>query len=279
MPDYTPKPIACAILFVLLYNTLAPAVAGPAAGSRVAILSAEINKAPGDQSLYLRRALAWADAGQPGEAMADVDRAEQSGDPVEAALVRGILLYRLQQPSEARQAFDAYLRHHPEDQRALEYRAQLLRDSGDSRAALEDYQTLLRLQPEQGAGAYLATASLMATLPEEGIPSALALLDKRIDQVGAIPQLQRNAIALEKQQGNYAGALQRLSTLEPAIKATPEWHVEVAELLLLSADPVQASSHLLVATEQLQALRPTPARAKTQERVLALMDLVESTTP
>ncbi|PLW70197.1 tetratricopeptide repeat protein [Pseudohalioglobus lutimaris] len=256
----------------MLALATATVTAGPAAGSRVDILSAEINSNPEEQQLYLRRALAWADSGQNDKAMADVNHAEQLGDPLQATLVRGILWFRQDQLEPARTCFDAFLDRYPDHPGALGYRARLLRSSGDNAGALADYQQLIALQPAQDPGIYLATAQLLAAEPDLQIPEALALLDRRITEVGAIPQLQRYAIRLEKQRGNYSAALRRLSTLDDSIRATPQWHVETAELLLLSGHPAQAQSHLLVATEQLQNLRPTPARAVTREKAATLLE-------
>ncbi len=243
------------------------------------ILSKEIAGNPDDQGLYLRRALAWADSGEPAKAVEDVEYAAKLGDPLQATLVRGILLFRQQALSAAKACFDDYLQRYPEHTGALSYRARLLNDTGDKGAALADYQHLIQLQPEQDPGIYVATAQLLAsTRPDEGTQAALALLDQRIDAVGAIPQLQRQAISLEKQRGDYAAALQRLSTLDGRIRATPEWHVEAAELLLASNDSGQARAHLLVAQEQLQQLRATPARAKTGARTQQLLEQIDGGT-
>ncbi len=176
--------------------------------------------------------------------MADVDSAEQLGDPLQATLVRGILLYRQGQLAPARSCFDAYLSRYPDHLGALGYRARLLATVGDTAAALADYQQLIALQPAQDPGIYLAAAQLLAAEPDPKIAEALALLDQRMAEVGTIPQLQRYAISLEKQRGNYDAALQRLATLDDNIRATPQWHVDAAELLLLSGDPAQAQSHL-----------------------------------
>jgi tetratricopeptide (TPR) repeat protein len=272
-----PKPLAYALCLALslVTGTLS---AGPAALSRAEILGTEIENNPGEQALYLRRALAWADSGRPDRAMADVDHAEKLGDPLRATLVRGILFYRQHAYGKARACFDTYLQRYPDHTGALAYRARLLRATGDKSGALADYQHLIRLQPEQDPGIYVVTAQLTSTNTNNGIPAALALLDQRMKTVGAIPQLQRYAIALEQQQGDYPAALQRLSTLDDSIRATQEWHVEAAELLLAGGDPTQARAHLRVASEQLQQLRVTPARIKTGERTQALLGQLDGET-
>ncbi len=71
----------------------------------------------------------------------------------------------------------------------------------------------------------------------------------------AITQLQRYAIDLERQRGNYQGAITRMATLDEKLRATPQWQLEVAELLLQAGRPQEAQPYLTVAEEQLQSAR------------------------
>ena len=50
--------------------------------------------------------------------------------------------------------------------------------------------------------------------------------------------------------------------LDQRLRATPEWQVEMAELLLLAGRPDEALPYILVAEEQLDSLRQTGARRK-----------------
>ncbi len=262
--------LAILVASTVLLTMPRPVQAGPAAGTRLDILNEEIARNPGDQRLYLRRALLYSDSGEGARALADVATARTVGEPVEAALVHGILLYRDADYRGAEQQFDHYLAAHPQHRLALEYRARLLRETGRPKAALADYQRLIGLYPDVDPGTYLSAAALMADPPVSDVEGALALLDRRMEDTGVIPQLQRRAIRLERERGDYDAAIQRLATLDEKTRATPEWHLEMAELLILSGDGVGAAPHLQIAEEQLQVRRQTPARAQLWQRLRTL---------
>ena len=234
--------------------------ADAAIAERIGALSRRLEQVPDDQALLLQRARAHIENNQPQLALEDVRRAEAAGDPVHAAFTHGLLLYRMNDYPAALPYFDRYLKAYPLDRGALDHRARLLRDTGEKRRALTDYETLLGLSDSLDPGYYIATARLMADLPDRGVDEALALLDGRISRHGPITPLQRYAIQLEKDCGNYRGALERMAALDAKLKATPEWQVEVAELLLLDARPAEAMPYLAVAQEQLASGRMTPVR-------------------
>jgi tetratricopeptide (TPR) repeat protein len=251
-------PCTAWLLLALLHP--APVSADAAVGQRIDALSQRIGQNPADQVLLLQRAMAYAESNQPDLALADVLRAEEAGDPVEAAFTHGVLLYRAGDYASALPYFNRYLQAYPQDRGSLDYRARLLRDTGKNREALADYETLLGLSDSLDPGYYIATARLLAGLPDRGVDEALALLDKRVAQRGPITPLQRYAIELEKGRGNYQRAIERMARLDQRLKATPQWQVEVAELLLMDARPGEALPYLSVAREQLESGRTTAVR-------------------
>ena len=252
--------LSCAVLLLATLLQPGPAAADAAVTDRIGALSRRLEQTPYDQTLLLQRALAYAEDNQPDLALADVLRAEEAGDPVEAAFTHGVLLYRAGDYASALPYFNRYLQAYPQDRGSLDYRARLLRDTGKNREALADYETLLGLSDSLDPGYYIATARLLAGLPDRGVDEALALLDKRVAQRGPITPLQRYAIELEKGRGNYQRAIERMAGLDQRLKATPQWQVEVAELLLMDARPGEALPYLAVAREQLESGRPTALR-------------------
>ena len=238
----------------------AAAWAGPAEEARLDMVSRQIVTSPFDAQLYLQRALIHSDMGLEQQAFADVNRAEELGDPQDAALVHAILCYRQGQFAQAEDLVNRFLLKYPHHVGALDYRARILRDAGKTGPAAIAYLALLDQQPNSPPGTYLSASELLAA--EQGPEAAIALLDRRIEQVGPVSQLQRPAIALEIQRGNYPAAIARLGSLHDSIRATPQWHLEMAEVLLLNGDEAQAVPHLQVASEQLAVLRPTPARVR-----------------
>jgi tetratricopeptide (TPR) repeat protein len=245
------------VLFAVGIAQIKPLWADAGVSQRILVLTQHVEQDTDNPAPRLQRALAYMENNQPELAMADIRLAESLGDPVEAAYVHGVLLYRQQDYKAARPYFDRYLKAYPEQWTALSYRARLLRDIGEERLALIDYEALIRLNDTLDPGYYVAAARLLAGLPERGVDDALSLLDERIAQRGPISSLQRYAIDLEKQRGDYKAAIARMALLDEKLRATPQWQLEIAELLLLAGRGEEALAYLDVAQEQLEAARMT----------------------
>ena len=184
-------------------------------------------------------------------------------------------MYRAAEFTAAREYFDHYLRVEPDHVISLEYRARLLRDAGEYAASVADYERLFSLIPMPDPGHYISVARMMVALPERGTDDALALLDRRMEEVGVLSQLQRYAIELERRRQHYEGAITRLETLDPRLRATPEWKVEMGELQLQAGHRSQAQSYLEAAEQQLRVVRPTVARRDLHTRLKKLLEDVK----
>jgi tetratricopeptide (TPR) repeat protein len=261
------------LLLALGFVPINPLWADAGVSQRIQSLTLQVEQSPKNPVFLLRRGLAYMEDNQPELALADIRLAESLGDPVEAAYTHGVLLYRQGDYAAARPYFDRYLQTYPEHWGALGYRARLLRDIGENRQALADYEKLISLNNALGPGYYVATARLMASVPERGVDEALTLLDKRIAQRGPITSLQRYAIDMEQKRGNYTAAIERMALLDEKLRATPQWQLEVAELLLLAGRGEEALAYVAVAQEQLQAGRMTTVNLQlmaTAQRLKAL---------
>ena len=249
-----------------------PLWADAGGAERIQVLSLKVDQSPENPALRLQRAWVYLELNQLELAKADILQAEALGDPVEAAYPHGVLWYRQGNYAAARPYFDRYLKAYPEHWSALGYRARLLRDIGESRLALADYETLIRLNDALNPGDYVAAARLMASLPERGVNEALAVLDKRVAQRGPIISLQRYAIDMETQRGNYAAAIERMALLDEKLRATPQWQLDIAQLLLLEGRGEEALSYLTVAQEQLQVGRKTVVNQQLLETAQQLRE-------
>ena len=263
------------LLFALAVLPGARVDADAGVSQRIQSLSLRIEQNPEHQALRLQRALAYLEDNQPDRALFDIQLAETLGDPIAAAYTHGVLLHRQQNYAAALPYFDRYLQAYPDHWGALDYRARLLRDIGQNRLALADYEALLRLNRNRDPGYYVAAARLMASLPERGVNEALALLDNRMAQIGIITTLQRYAIDLEKQRGNYTAAITRMATLDEKLRATPQWQLDTAELHLQAARPHEALLYLAVAREQLQSSRATAVQQALWKRAHQLQQEAE----
>jgi tetratricopeptide (TPR) repeat protein len=284
VPESTVRWRVLSLIFFLITSLTVYLGAGQtwadqATEARIHLLQEQINEQPQRQLLYIQQAIAYSDNQQADLALARLAIAEKLGPPTNAAFAHGIVLYRLGEFDGAKDYFSQHLEASPRHLGSLEYRARLLRDSGDFEGALRDFEALFRLNPTANPGHYLSVARMIAALPSGGQDRALAMLDERMEQVGVLSQLQRHAIEVERSRKNYGEAIRRLSTLDESLRATPQWKVEVAELSILNGRLDEARPLLDVAAQQLATLSVTGSRQALVEKInLARKQLDEAGT-
>jgi tetratricopeptide (TPR) repeat protein len=264
-------------LLVLLVALLLPSLASahPSAQHRIEVLTESIREKPDDPLRYMQRGQAYSNEGMLEAALADFRKAEALGDPVLVAFDLGVLHYRMGKLDAARRDLDRYIARFPRHAQALEYRARVRRDAGDHAGAVADFNAYFALQKQPNPGDYVSAAQMLSSLPEEGVSSALAMLDRGIARLGVIPQLQQPAIELERRRGNTAQAIARLETLEPALGDSPDWKVDMGELLLLDGRSDEARAYFDAAAAQLASQRVTAARKRVRDRLEKLQASLE----
>jgi tetratricopeptide (TPR) repeat protein len=251
--------------------------AHPSISNRIHFLTDQITEMPHDQYQYIQRALAYSNNNQPQLALQDIKTAKNIGPVSDVALAHGILLYREREFGDAKIYFDDYLSSYPNNLAALEYRARLLRDANDYDKAIKDFLKIFRLNPQPNPGHFLSAAQMMIESPNYSISSALELLDKRMSSTHTTTQLQRFAIALEKKQANYQGAISRLDSLDEKLKATPSWKLEAAQFHVLAGQPHKAKLLLKSADEKIKTLTTNPSLVELQQKISALTENLSST--
>lgn len=230
-----------------------------------------IEKTPGEQLLYIKRGESWSRDGEYDRALADFDTAARLGDPARLLFPRGQTWYRMGQFDQALGCFDKLLDRNPDDVPALAYRARILRDTGRREAAVSDFEALFRLRPKSDPGYYLSAAQLSLNVPGRGQAGALEIIDLGIANLGVLVSLQDYAIELETRRGDYPAALARLESLQPQTGKSPDWKVEKGRLLAAAGREQESRQYLLQAQQQLQTLRPTPARIALQNELSNLL--------
>jgi tetratricopeptide (TPR) repeat protein len=257
-----------AILSPLLIMLLhASAISHPGASSAIDHYTHEIEHQPDEQSLYIRRGIAYSSDGQYDKALTDFKQAEKLGAPIVVGFDLGVLYYRRGEFDMAKAYFDTYLDTFPDHAACLEYRARLLRDMGDTKGSVADFQRVFELQQRPNPGHYVSVAGMLEASGPKGIARALAILDGGNAKLGITPQLQQCAIRLELLRGRADLAIKRLETLRPILGDSPEWKVEMAELQLQTGEQEAATQLLKEAMDQLDSLRKTPARQALRERI------------
>jgi tetratricopeptide (TPR) repeat protein len=235
------------------------------------LLDQLIEKTPGEQLLYIKRGESWSRDGEYDRALADFDTAARLGDPAQLLFPRGQTWYRMGQFDQALGCFDELLDRNPDDVVALAYRARILRDTGRREAAVSDFEALFRLRPKSDPGYYLSVAQLSLDVPGRGVNGALGFIDQGIANLGTLVSLQDYAIALEIQRKDYHAALLRLESLHPQLGKSPDWKVKKGKLLAAMDRKQESQQFLLQAQQQLQSLRPTPARIALQTELSNLL--------
>ena len=259
------------LLLLALLTQVGPGAAH--SGDRVSIdrLTQAVAAYPEQQSLYIKRGGIYSHARNWPLAERDFQRAYRLGDPREVSYELGLMRYRQGDYRQAQVEFSLYVSLYPRAATALLYRARAAQAAGAPKKALADFKTYFTLVKQPHPGDLLAAAMLMVKGPEPAVGSALALIDGGIANAGGQPQLQRYAIQLELQRGDLSAALRRCAQMESSLGGSPEWQVEMAELLLQANRHNEAAAMLRQAQLQLEGLRNTPARRILREKIERLM--------
>jgi len=199
-------------------------------------------------------------------------RAAELGDPVLVSFDLGVLHYRMGDFAAARRYFDAWLQRFPNHAACLEYRARLLRDAGDHDGAIADFRRVFALQSRPNPGDYISVAEMFESRGDAGVAEALEVLDQGIAKLGVTPQIQRKAVALELRRKQPGRAIERMRALEPMLGESPDWKVEMGELMLAAGRREEAQIYFRRAADQLGGLRPTPARQQLMRRAQNHLD-------
>lgn len=253
--------------------------AHPGAHEALEHFSRQIDENPRQQSLYIQRGIVYSNDGQYPQAQEDFQRAAELGDPVLVGFDFGVLHYRMGELDTARRYFDGFLQRFPNHAPGLEYRARLSRDAGDYETSVADFRRVFELQDRPNPGHYISAAEMLQSTGIDGIDQALVILDQGNGKLGMTPQLQHYAIQLELRRKRPEKAVERMRELEPMLGESPDWKVDMGELMLKVGQPEQAAALLDGASLQLDTLRNTPARLEIRERIDRLRATVVLATP
>ncbi|MEH6569108.1 MAG: tetratricopeptide repeat protein [Halioglobus sp.] len=255
------------LLWAVLLTQAGPTFAH--SGDQVSIdrLTQVIVAHPEQQSLFIKRGAIYSHAGRWQLAESDFQRAYRLGDPREVSFELGLMRFRQGKYPQAQTQFSLYLSIHPGAAEALLFRARAAQAAGAPQMALADFQTYFTLVEQPHPGDVRAAAMLMAQGPDPELAAALALIDRIMANAGLQPQLQRYAITLELQRGEFLAALRRCAQMEASLGGSPEWQVEMAELLLQTHRHDEATAMLEQAQLQLEGLKITPARQALRVKI------------
>jgi tetratricopeptide (TPR) repeat protein len=262
--------IVCGLLTLVL--TAGVVAAHPGNEQKLAYINQQLIASPSSARWYLQRAKLLLEDGHHEAALADIARAEQLGEAINASLLMAQVFLQQGRVTEAISAFNRYLQSFPDDVYALQGRAKANQQAGDVSSARRDYQRVLANSLYPSPGLYLTVAKL--ALLEGDRDEALAIIDNATARIGITPPLQQYAIQLEVAEQHWPEALQRLETLAPMLQSSADWHLQRAALLI-NAERLQAAAVALARAEQLLSeQRLTPQAAKLKLRAAQLRDTI-----
>ncbi len=264
---------ALSILTIFIFCLgLSPGVIGhPGRDTVLEYLSDRIIIQPGNQDLYRQRGQIYTHDGQFDQALADLQHAETLGDPRVVAFDLGMVYFQTARYDEALVSFNSYLAYLPGHVKTLRYRSRLLLKTGDIDAAISDCTALLSNTTGVTPTDYLSVAELMLQSTRYDINDAIAVLDKGLDLMGPIPQLQNRAIELELTRGSPDKAISRLRSQASQLSGSPFWQLSMGRLLLTIGKTSLAHEHFTLAGQQLAVLRKTPARMQLLNELQMLL--------
>lgn len=240
-------------------------LAGPGQAVLLDYLNQQVMLQPGESRHYLRRAQVNAELQHWNQAFSDLEQLDALGKNQAATLLRGDFYSRLKNWPEAQKELEKVLRVQPGNYRAVMLHANALQAQGEVRQALQGYRHLLELKPSAAPGIYRKVAQLEKQL--NGLAAALTVLDRRMQTIGVIPQLQKVAIEMERQAGHFEAAIERMQTLSPHHRNTPFWQFEMADLQLQNKNRKRAQYHIRIAEGLLESRQKTKASGRLAEHI------------
>ena len=258
-------------LFLCLSPVAAtPSLAHPGHEDQLKAIDQALAKAPDNQALYLQRGSVYGEIGHFTEAENDFARARELGPAERVDLAESIMLYGKGDLAAAMALANRHVQTFPNDPEGFRHRAFIARDAGDHARALADLQTYFRLQARPSPGLFVSAANMLVASgrPED----ALAVLDQGLEQLGMVPQLQRQAISLEVAAGRLPAAIARQEAMRTALRDSARWKLDTVDLLQQAGRKADASRLLQQAQAQLAAQRDTPARRALEDRAVRLAE-------
>ena len=251
-------------------------VADASLENRIRVLESGQSGSSTQPDLALQQVLSLAKQGDA-EAASALLRSVKAAEPdIDIAFYEGSLFYEQGEYLAAQKHFSKALRTDPNSFWSLYYRAHSAAALNDLALAISDYRRLLSLRSDLAPGYYLTLVGWFAESGSEYLSEAITVLDDRMADVGNLSVLLERATMLEVEIGNLTAAIDRYALFDSRIRATPEWKMDLAKVLITAGRHGEARAYIAVAREQLYELRPTPARRDTAEELKVLDQLLSA---
>lgn len=270
-----------AALFVALALAPVPARAHGDFHTLITAANQEIEKAPQNPELYLRRAELHRLHQMWPESEADIAKAVSlsPGLPL-IDLCFGRLRMDTAWPLAARAHFDRFLEKHPDHVEALTLRSRVWQTLGQPLNASEDLARAVRASPENSPELYIERAQALASAGAAQWETALTVLDDGIRRMGPLVTLQLTAIDIELRRQNYDAALRRVDAVAARSPRKESWLARRGEILLQAGrgdEARQAYQSALAALDTLPPVRRNvPAVLDLERRIRTELDQLKA---
>jgi hypothetical protein len=136
-----------------------------------------------------------------------------------------------------------------------------------------DYQKALHSEGIATIDHYLELTEVTLQLRPDHPEDAVAVLDRGIAKLGALPVLQLKAIELEQQAGRIEEAAARMDTMMKNMARRESYYFRKAEMLRASGAVEAARENYHLAKEALEAL---PLRHKNTKAMQELLEKIDA---
>jgi tetratricopeptide (TPR) repeat protein len=239
----------------------------------------EIEQAPRNPELYLRRAeLHRAHEGWDA-ALADIERATVLTNQYHVLhLARARVYLDAGWFESAKVTADRFLAQEPNNPEALTLRARAKVKLVDRLAAVEDYSRAITNASPPSPDLFLERAQTLAAAGSNYLESALQGLEQGLARLGPLVTLQLPALELELKQNRVDAALARLDKVMAQFPRKETWLARRGEILQSAGRNAEATEAFRAALKALDALPPTrravPAMTELEQRVRAALAAV-----
>ncbi len=251
---------------------------------QIDLVTAEIAKDPSNADLYLKRGQLRREHVEFDLAFADFAKAESlSPGHTQLDLARGRLFLDWGWLLSARASLDRFIARVPGHEDALILRARVLQRLECRRAAVDDYDTVLRHSKEPGPDLFIERSQLLMTMGEAHWTEALRGLDDGIARLGQLVTLQLFAIDSEMKLQRFDKALERVDQITERSPRKETWLARRGEILVQAGRRAEARTAYESALAALNRLPPArrnvPAMIELASRIQKQIESLPAPAP
>lgn len=241
----------------------------------------EIEKAPRDPELYLRRAELHRAHSDWDASQADYDHAFSLDPKLPLIdLARGRMFLDANWPLSSKTAVDRFLAKNPGHQEGLTVRARALVKLNRRLEAARDYTGAIAKAPEGRPELFLERAQALAAEGKDHVDAAIKGLDEGIQIMGPLVTLNLYAMDLEAANGRYDAALKRLDSVMEKAPRKETWLERRGNILRQAGNPAEARKAYESALTALKSLPPArrnvPAMVELEKRLRSNIESLSS---